>query len=211
MNDAILMLVLINPFSQVLYLRELMNELSARDFFMVNLRASILSFGVFALFVITGDWIVQTIFQVRLGSLQIFGGLIMLYIAYRYVTVGAGSNLLFRGNITELAPQISLPYMVGPGTIWMAIVIGEKEPAGIALLYIAVVLAVNHSIVVMVQFFYSRAGEFSESIIGKYFAILMRTNALFIGAVAVELILQGVQSIFTGEAGLKSVIIQSVD
>ncbi len=193
MQEFLLMLVILNPFAQTLYLSELMQRLRPREFMGVHLRATLLSYGVFVIFALFGDFIMSTIFQVRLASLQIFGGLIMLYIAYRYVTQGAGSNLLFRGDISELATQISLPYMVGPGTIWVALLIGREHPAPISLGLIGGVLAVNFVVLVLYHVIFDRLSGASETLLGKYFAILMRTNALFIGGVAVEMIMSGIE------------------
>ncbi len=166
------------------------------EFARVHFRASLLSFGVLALFVVAGDFILKDVFQVRLESLQIFGGLVILYIAYRYVAVGPGSNRLFRGEITDLAPNISLPYMVGPGTIWMSILIGRNFHWWVGLPMVAGVLALNLVFVVLVQRRYGRFAAHRETLVGKYFAILMRTNALFIGAIAMEMILTGLQAAF---------------
>lgn len=188
------MLVIINPFAQVLYLNDLMHRLSFREFAKVHLQASLLSFGVFTVFVLTGDFVLREVFQVRPAALQIFGGLVILFIAYRYVTVGSGSNTLFRGDLRHFAPRISLPYMVGPGTIWASILIGQQMHPGVGLSLILLVLAINMGFVVGVQAVLDRLATQKETIVGQYFAILMRTNALFIGAIGVEMIITGFQS-----------------
>lgn len=197
MRLLVYMLVIINPFAQVLYLSDLMHRLSFREFFRVHLHASLLSLGVFTIFVLLGDILLTDVFQVRLAALQIFGGLIILFIAYRYVAIGSGSNLLFKGDIRHFAPRISLPYMVGPGTIWASILLGRDTHAGLALLGIAGVLTINMAFVVGVQALTNRLATHKESILGQYFAILMRTNALFIGAIGVEMIIGGLQTAFT--------------
>lgn len=197
MQEFLLMLVILNPFAQTLYLSELMQRLRPKEFVGVHFRATMLSYGVFILMAVSGDFLMTTVFQVRLASMQIFGGLIMLYIAYRYVTQGAGSNLLFRGDISELAPQISLPYMVGPGTIWVALLIGREYSVPFAFGIIAAVLAVNFVVLVAYHLATDRLSIVSETMLGKYFAILMRTNALFIGGVAVEMIVSGIESYVT--------------
>jgi small neutral amino acid transporter SnatA (MarC family) len=196
MRLFLFMLVILNPFAQVLYLGELMRAMETRPFAAVHLRASLLSYGVFALFALAGDFLLNDVFQVRLASLQIFGGLVILYIAYRYVAFGAGSNLLFRGDIKDLAPNISLPYMVGPGTIWISILLGRQFPWWEALAMIGGVLLINMVFVVFVQWLFGRLATHKETLLGKYFAILMRTNALFIGAISMEMILRGLQEAF---------------
>jgi multiple antibiotic resistance protein len=153
----------------------------------------VLSLGVFALFVLVGDPVLKNVFQVRLGSLQVFGGLINLFIAYRYITVGPGSNLLFRGNISDLAPTISLPYMVGPGTIWLSILIGRAYQWPLAIGLVSGVLAINMLFVLAAMLSFTHLKAQSETLLGKYFSILMRTMALFIGAIGVEMIFSGIE------------------
>ena len=202
MDQLLLMLVIINPFAQVLYLADLMNELSFRDFVRVHLRASLLSLGIFLIFTLFGQMLLQHVFQVQLASLQVFGGIIMLFIAFRYISQGAGSNLLFRGDISELAPQISLPYMVGPGTIWISILLGEIYEPYISVGIIFAVLGISFLFVILICLIFERVTGRRETRLGKYFAILMRTNALFIGAIAMEMVVTGLKASFPvlGEA-----------
>ncbi|MCB1137726.1 MAG: MarC family protein [Leptospiraceae bacterium] len=201
MDQFLLMLVIINPFAQVLYLADLMNELSFKDFTRVHLRATLLSLAVFLLFVVFGEALLHHVFQVQLASLQVFGGIIMLFIAYRYIAEGPGSNLLFRGEISELAPQISLPYMVGPGTIWVAILVGQQYPVYISSAIVTGVLVVNFLFVISICLIFERVTGRRETRLGKYFAILMRTNALFIGAIAMEMVVSGLKASFPALAG----------
>ncbi|MBI39827.1 MAG: hypothetical protein CMF59_09520 [Leptospiraceae bacterium] len=201
LDQFLLMLVIINPFAQVLYLAELMNELSFKDFFRVHMRATFISLVIFLVFTFFGRGLLQHVFQVQLASLQVFGGIIMLFIAFRYISQGPGSNLLFRGDISEMAPQISLPYMVGPGTIWVAILLGELYSPLISTGIIAGVLAVNFLFVVLVCLIFERVSGMRETRLGKYFAILMRTNALFIGAIAMEMVVTGLKASFPLLAG----------
>lgn len=196
MKEFLLFLVILNPFAQILYLSELMNSLTSADFIRVHLRASLLSLGVFVLFALVGENVIMKhLFQVRLASLQIFGGIIMLFLSYRYIIVGPGSNILFRGNISDMAPQISLPYMVGPGTIWVSILIGRKYSVAYALAIITLVLMTNFLVLITYQFLQLRLNQKKEGVLRTYFAILMRTNALFIGAIAVEMLITGLENV----------------
>lgn len=194
-NTLFYLLVLINPFAQVLYMWEVMQNMSWRQFSGTYFRASVLSFGVFAFFAVTGDFLFKTVFHVQLDTFEIFGGLIILLIALRYFTEGAGSNLLFRGEATDLAPSISLPFMVGPGTIWLSVVIGRHANPILALLGIAAIMLINFVLVAAAHRLVAELEGRKETMAGKYFAILMRTNALFVGAVSVEMIVSGIQQV----------------
>lgn len=187
--------VILNPFSQVLFLWGLMTSMSWREFAGIYARASLLSFGVYALFALTGDMLFREVFQVRVDAFRIFGGLIVFIISLRYFTQGGGSAQFFQGKATELATSISIPFMVGPATIWVSMEIGRTLAAPMDVLLIGAVLAVNFVIVTVAQHFLSRMNSNKESLVGAYFTILMRTNALFIGAIGIEMILAGLAGV----------------
>ena len=192
------MLIILNPFSQMLYLRELFERLRFRVFLGVHLRASLYSFIIFAIFATAGDPLLQHVFQVRLGSLQVFGGLVNLFVAYRYITAGAGSTVLFSGKISELAPNITLPYMVGPGMLWVSILMGRAYPFYVALALIAGVLTINVVAVLGAYTLFQSGEQRRETRLAKYLGVLMRMMALFVGAIGVEMIVGGLQGLLQG-------------
>lgn len=143
LTTLIYLLIVINPFAQTQYLWELIEEMSLRDFASVYWRASLLSFGVFVLFALVGEWLIIQVFQIELTSLQMFGGLILLMIGFRVVVNSGGKARVFEDRKADLAPRIALPYLIGPGTIWISILIGEQLPLHLAAAGIGGTLAVN--------------------------------------------------------------------
>ena len=121
---ALYFLVILNPFSQILFLGDLMSSMTGRRFAAVYGKASLLSFGVYALFALTGDFLFIDVFRVRVEAFRIFGGVIVFIIALRYFTQGQGSNQFFQGKVSDVASSISIPFMVGPATIWVSMVMG---------------------------------------------------------------------------------------
>jgi hypothetical protein len=73
--------------------------------------------------------------------------------------------------------------------------IGRTLPAPVDVLLIGAVLIVNFAIVVLAQRLISGMARNKESLAGAYFTILMRTNALFIGAIGIEMILAGLAGV----------------
>lgn len=201
MDLFLLMLILLNPFSQVLYLRELFERLSYGEFFRVHWRATVISALILFLFVATGDFLLRDVFQIHLGSLRVFGGIVTLYVAYRIMSAGEGSNVLFQGEISDLAPHITLPYMVGPGMIWVAILMGRVHHVSVAFLLVAAVLAVNMAVVLAAAGVFHIAGLEWRTRFIKYLAVLMRVMAFFVGAVGVEMVVSGAQDLFNAGTG----------
>ena len=194
------MLIILNPFSQVLYLQELFDQMKLRDFLRVHLWATGYSFIIFLVFALFGEPILSDVFQIQLGSLRVFGGLINLYVAYRYVTAGEGSTQLVQGELSDLAPKIALPYMVGPGMLWVSILIGDVHGIVLGTGIIAGVLAVNMVFVLAAYEIFRWAREDRETAFTKLFAMLMRIMALFVGAVGVEMVVGGLQDLLQASA-----------
>lgn len=190
---------MLNPFSQVLYMRELIDRLRFKTFAATYGKASLYSFIIFIVFAAVGERLLENVFQVRLGSLQVFGGLVTLWVAYRFITAGEGSTMLFRMDKDDLAPDISLPYMVGAGTLWVSILAGRTYPIWMSTGLIAGVLAVNLVFVLACFSAFKSARDHRETGFVKYFAILMRVMALFIGAVGVEMIFGGAMELIREE------------
>ena len=186
--------VILNLFSQTLFLWELMKSRTSREFAGIYGRASLLSLGVYALFAVTGEYLFVNVFPVRIDAFRIFGGLIVFIVSVRYFTHGRGSAQFFQGDAPELATSISIPFMVGPATIWTSILIGRTLATPFDIAVIAGVLTLNFAIVALTQLVVSRISEERGTLLGAYFTILMRTSALFIGAIAIEMILSGLES-----------------
>lgn len=185
--------VILNPFSQTLFLWDLMKTKTSSEFAGIYGRASLLSLGVYALFAVTGEYLFVSVFQVRIDAFRIFGGLIVFIVSVRYFTHGSGSAQFFRGDATELATSISIPFMVGPATIWTSILIGRTLATPFDIAVIAGVLLLNFIIVALTQRIVARLSDARDSLMGAYFIILMRTSALFIGAIGIEMILAGLE------------------
>jgi len=193
----IYMLVLINPFSQLLYLSDLMQAMDWKKFIQAYWRASLMSLFVFLIFAFIGEFLFYQVFQVRLETARIFGGLITVIIGIRYFTQGPGSNLLIFEGDGDVAPRIALPFLVGPGTIWVAILIGGYDGPLYPLLGIPAVLAVNFLLVGALAWLMLSLQRGPNEIATKYIMLLMRTNALFIGAIGLEMIVGGIEQLFS--------------
>jgi small neutral amino acid transporter SnatA (MarC family) len=191
---TLLLLVMLNPFATMLYLTNLMQERSRREFSQIYIRAVIFTGLILWGFALTGEFILDSVFQVSLPAVRIFGGITIFMAAYTYIMQGPEGIKLFKGDVTTVAQNIALPFLVGPGAIWVSISMGQDFgplPAGVMIL---IALAVN----TVATFLYaalvqSSPGKLTLTRIVSYFQMAMRLNALLIGAVAVQMILSGIQ------------------
>ncbi|MFH0882299.1 MAG: MarC family protein [bacterium] len=119
-RETLLLLVMLNPFATMLYLTNLMQERSRREFSGIYLRASLFTLIILWVFAITCTFILDTLFQVSLPAVRIFGGITIFMSACTYIMHGPEGIKLFKGDITTIAQHIVLPFLVGPGALWVS-------------------------------------------------------------------------------------------
>lgn len=191
-SDAVLMLVIMNPFAQTLYLSELMNRTTLREFSGILLQGVTMTFVLCLVCAFFGRLILFEMFQVSLPTMQVFGGLINLQLAHSYIMHGPEGVKLFSGDITEIAQKITMPIMVGAGVVWICMRVGETHPPVPVIAIIGSVLAVNATIILGYRTIFSLVSGRLERMLRKYFGVVMRFNALLIGALSVQMILGGI-------------------
>lgn len=190
-SSVVLLLMLLNPFLLIIYLIDLIQELDAREFTRVLIRAGMISAGVFAVFALLGDAIFNDLLQARFASFQIFGGVIFLLIGIQFVFNGPGALRKIRGAPEHIAGAIAMPIMIGPGTVSASILAGSRLPAALAV--IGIIGAVTLTVVVMLLL--KRLHDFvrprNEKLIERYIEVMGRVTALVVGTFSIEMIMQG--------------------
>lgn len=197
-NSAILMLVLLNPLLMSAYLIDVIRGLETRLFIRVLVRAFAISGGVFLLFAWTGDVIFIRLLQVRFASFLVFGGLVFLIIAVRYMIAGANMIDTLRGPPEHLAGSIAMPFMIGPGTVSASVLTGARLPASFAAVAIIVALVTSCLLLVGFKLLHDWVKGRNEPLVERYVEIAGRVSALLIGTIAVEMMFKGVESWLVG-------------
>lgn len=194
-QDLVAFIAILNPFALCLYLTGVIHDLNRRDFFWVMAAATGMSFGAFLLFAFGGEPMLRSL-GVRLSAMRMFGGLILLGIAYNYVMKGYKAAEMLRGSLDELPSAIAMPFMIGAGTITQAIIMGRNHPPVVT---VGILVAAMVFSLVVVAVFYFLHGFFHakrERVFNRYINILSRLNGLLIGAIAMEMLLQGAQRLW---------------
>jgi len=193
-QSTALIFVLLNPFLVVVYLIDVMQKLDEKQFSHVLIRAGMISSAVFCFFAILGDAVFSTILQTEFASFQIFGGLMFLVIGFQFFFSGPSSIEILRGESEHLAGAIAMPVLIGPGTISASIIIGKRHDAITA--SASVILAVFSSVVIMLLL--KKVHDYVrprwERLVQRYIEIGGRIIALYVGTIAVDMIMQGVRT-----------------
>lgn len=193
LDSFLLLFVLMNPFLLSIYLIDLIADLDHVTFRNALIRATLISLAVFAAFAVAGDAIFSRVLQVRFAAFLIFGGLMFVVIAIRFMMVGSAAIREFRGSAEHLSGSIAMPFLIGPGTVSASVLAGSRQPAPMAILAIAGALAAAVVAVIVIKYLHDVALVKHERLIERYVDIVGRISALVIGTIAVDMILRGAE------------------
>jgi multiple antibiotic resistance protein len=190
-DSVVLLAVLFNPFLMSAYLHDLMSELSLRAFATVLLRAFAISGVVFCTFALAGDQLFTQVLQVRFAAFLVFGGVIFLIIAIRYMTLGAKMIEVLRGPPEHLAGALAMPFMIGPGTVSASVLIGQRLQASLAFTAIGLAMVISCLFLLLMKIVFDSIRKRSEQLMERYLEISGRVAAILIGTIAVDMIMRG--------------------
>lgn len=192
LQSTLFLFILLNPFLMSVFLLELLRELPPSDFLRVLLRASVISGAVFALFALGGDAIFVDMFRVRFESFLVFGGVIFLMVGVRMVFGGTEALRQLRGPPEHLAGSIAMPFMIGPGTVSASVLAGNRLEPVWAVLSVAAALLGTIAGLMVLKVVHDVVSRTRATLIERYVEIVGRVSALFVGSVAVEMLMNGV-------------------
>ncbi|MFW6120412.1 MAG: MarC family protein [Petrotogales bacterium] len=190
-------LVLLSPFALFLYLRPVMKELVHRDFVKVLIKAHLISFVIFFVFLASGNFIFRQILNINFESFRIFGGIIIFSIAYIFIMKGQKAFFQLKGSLDDLAAEIALPFLVGAATISLTILLGEEFSVTIGTLLLVLILSINFLSILFLKYLRDRIKKKKLKIaFDKNIEVLLRLNGFFIGAIGINMIIRGINTLY---------------
>lgn len=192
-RSVLLLLLLLNPFLVIVYLIDIVEKLDNIQFRRVLIRAGFISFIVFCCFAILGDTIFSDFFQIQFASFQVFGGIIFLLIGVQFVFKGPGAIEILRGESKHIAGAIAMPVLIGPGTISASVIIGKRNDIAEACIAIFTAVLLCLLTIILLKVLHDYIKKRREELIQRYFDITGRITALFVGSVAIEMIMLGIK------------------
>jgi len=193
-QTTLLILILLNPFLVIVYLVDVINKLSRPRFLSVLVRAGLISTVVFSVFAVLGDAIFARFLQADFASFQIFGGVIFLLIGIQFVFHGNSAIEGLRGESEYIAGAIAMPIMIGPGTISISVLAGQRLQSVLAVLAIIVAMIICIGVMMLLRIVHDYVRPKNEKLIERYTEIAGRITSIVIGTFAVEMIMQGLKA-----------------
>lgn len=188
---------MMNPFALFLYLTPIMKELKDKDFLLVLTKASVISYLIILFFILTGDVIFNFLFRIEFNSFRIFGGIVIFSFAYYYIVKGKKALIQLRGSLDDLAAEIAMPFMVGAGTISIAIIAAEEHTLKINMLMLPLILIINFTIIIGLKKIRDHIMQKRLRVaFDKSMGIFLRLTGFFVGAIGIDMILIGIQNLY---------------
>lgn len=198
MSYILAFLVMLNPFALFVYVKNVREELPDRDYYSVLVKAFILSFMIYAFFAVFGAFLFNEIFKIDFGSFRIFGGIVLLSLALVIIIQGRRSVVTLKGSLDDIASDLAIPFMVGPGTISVSIIIGNDLLPALAVFIIAAAIVINFTIMMALSIMRKRMlNDGSRRVFDKKLGVFLRVNGFFIGAIGVDMVITGLDNICT--------------
>ncbi len=190
-------LVMLNPFLVFVYVKDVREQLPDRDYYRVINKANILSFIVYIFFAVFGGYFFKSILQIKFESFRIFGGLIFVSTALVLMVHGKKSFVSLRGNLDDIASEVAIPFMVGPGTISISIIIGNDLAIYSAILIIGLAMLINYGIIYILSKMRKRVLDKSaRKTFDKKLNVVLRLMGSFVGAIGINMIVIGLQNLY---------------
>ncbi len=190
-RSTTLLFMLLNPFLLVVYMIDVFDKLPIPTFRSVILRAGLISIIVFSAAAVLGDVLFRELLQAEFASFQVFGGVVFLLIALRFVFDGNAAIKGLRGESRHIAGSIAMPLMIGPGTIGASIVVGKRLSHLNAILSISLAVLASVSLIILLKYIHDYTKARNEELIQRYIDVAGRVTALVVGTFAIEMIMRG--------------------
>jgi small neutral amino acid transporter SnatA (MarC family) len=199
-QTTILLLIMLNPFALSVYLMDVFRHREQGEFLSILVRASLLSGLVFGVFAYFGSSVFTRVLQVRFEAFQVFGGVLFLLVALRFMLQGSQTLVALRGEPGHVAGAVAMPFMIGPGTVSAATVAGLRQPPLLALLSVACALLGTMLWLWLFKLLFDRLRQQRAALVERYVEVASRVSAMLVGSIAIEMILVGLKA-FLREPG----------
>jgi multiple antibiotic resistance protein len=194
LEPAVLLLVILNPFALSVYLIDIFRSNSLSIVSAILIRAALISGAVFCIFAYAGEKAFTDVLQVRFAAFQVFGGILFLVIALRFMLSGSKTLVSLRGEPGHVAGAVAMPFMIGPGTVSAATIAGLKLTPALAFAAIAGALAFTVLLLLGLKVLFDWIGSRSAELTEHYVQLASRVSAMAMGAIAVEMTFHGLET-----------------
>lgn len=148
--------------------------------------ATIVAFALLLVFALVGQRVLE-IFGISLYSFMIAGGILLLFLAMKMLVAGKWEEAVSPEDVG--AVPIAFPLLVGPGAITSAMMTLQSSGLMVTLISVIIVFGITWFILNFIERIHSLLGKTGS-------AVVSRVMAVFLAAIAVGFIINGVKHSF---------------
>ena len=187
--NTLYFLALINPISKVFLLSTMDPPITGRQLRSICLRSTAVAFMILLVLTGAGNYILGSIFHVKLYSLSVAGGIILFMVGLTAVQKGKFYEERRRGTELDIAiVPLAAPLIAGPATITGAISSASARGVWPTMLCLLIALIIN--LIIMLASL--RIGRMLEKMHAT--GPLIRITGLVVASLAVQMIFTGCSS-----------------
>lgn len=199
LNAFVTILVTVDPVGLAPLFLALTGGMNRSERNQVAVRASVIAFGVLALFALAGG-VILTVFGITLPAFRVAGGLLLFVIAFEMIFERrqerhekSAERAVTTDTIRNVAAfPLAIPLIAGPGAISATVLISGTlaGPGGLAILLAIILLsvAITYVVFVLAERIDGFLGETGRS-------ILTRLLGVILAALAVQFVADGVRAL----------------
>lgn len=183
------LLALINPISKVSILSVLSTDQRRAAFRAVTAKSSLVALGVLLISMISGSFILRSIFHVELHSLRLAGGIILCWVGFNALRRGIFFEQAVKNSFEDIAlVPLACPMIAGPATIAACIALRSKNGLLVPVLSVLFAVGINYLIMRLSRQISSILLQFN--ILGA----LVRLTGLIVMTIGTQMALDGVSA-----------------
>lgn len=192
-QSSLILFAIVNPIGSIPIFLQLTQSMSPKAKQKAFATGVFTSFVILSVFVLFGQGILTNFFGIQMADLMIAGGLLLLIIAIDHLVFGALVRGVLGGKKEDPhyigAVPIACPILAGPGAMMTVLLTFSEHGLAVAVGSIVVVSLISWLILRFIDTIYRALGE-------VVCLVLSKILCLFIAAIGVHLLLQGLGSYF---------------
>src|SRR3972149_4978414 len=193
---------IVNPVSGVMAFISLTAQMTPADRLYVSKRSSVIPGLIAIIFSISGEYILQKLFNITVDHLRVAVGILLFVVAMDMLFARPTRESITSEEITDAAKRedvsifpMAMPMLTGPGAITTTILVTQQAGGDIILKFVVIGAILTTFILTYLIFRYSDTFNKIVGLTGMM--VMTRLMGLFLGAIAVDFILLGIKGIYT--------------
>lgn len=188
LKSTIALFVVIDPIGTVPLFIALTEKMEEKERIAVSKTAVITSGILLMVFAIAGTQILA-IFGITIYSFMVAGGILLFIVAIELLTHGIWRFGAGASGESGIVPSLAFPLLAGPGAITSVIISFQTDGLIVTLLSVTIVIGATYLILRSVKYIYKLIGRRGAMIVTRVFAV-------FVAAIAVQYIIEGIKHLF---------------